>query len=92
MMQKKIAIFLKFLFFFTLVSCQYRRLTESCEFSEECFTGSCTKNRCASVKCRLDRDCLKAGRDHYCRDRGLKIIASECVPKKGKGLISKFFC
>lgn len=83
MIKKKI-IFLEFLFFFTLVTGQYRRLRESCEFSEECITGSCAKNICASVKCRLDRDCLKAGRDHYCRDRGLKIIASECVPKKGK--------
>ncbi|RNA43957.1 hypothetical protein BpHYR1_031258 [Brachionus plicatilis] len=65
---------------------QYRRLTESCEFSEECISARCAKNRCASVKCRLNRDCLKVGRDHYCRDRGLKIIASECVPKKGKKL------
>ena len=63
---------------------EMRKLRESCESSEECASGRCAKNECASVRCRSNRDCLRAGHDHYCRDRGLKIIASECVPKKGK--------
>lgn len=83
-LDKKIFITLTFMLIWNLALGQYRRLTESCEFSEECLTGRCAKNRCASAKCRFDRDCLKVGKDQYCRDRGLKIIASECVPKKGK--------
>ena len=66
------------------VNCQNKQNMEVCNANEECSSRSCVKGRCKPLKCRNDKTCIKAGlRDHYCRRRGLRIVATECVPKRG---------
>lgn len=56
----------------------------SCTKNEECASKNCEGSQCRPMKCRNDKACLQAGLfDHYCRRRGPKIFASECVPKRG---------
>lgn len=57
---------------------------QACARNEDCLSKNCSGSRCAPLRCRNDKACLKAGLfDHYCRRRGPKIFASECVPKRG---------
>lgn len=73
-----------FLYLNSVVDCDLKRNPESCVSDNECISGNCDKGHCSPAKCRSDKDCLKKGLgDHYCRDRGIKIFASECATKKG---------
>jgi hypothetical protein len=72
------------------MNAQKKRNLEQCSRSAECASRNCKRNRCAPLRCRNDRACLRAGLfDHYCRRRGPKVFSSECIPKRGRGQLCR---